>query len=75
MHSFGLTERHVVLTESPFVVDPLKIITGLGAVHPQLPLGALARHALPRGGPAQRPRDPTRDRPALHLPPRQRIRA
>jgi carotenoid cleavage dioxygenase-like enzyme len=27
MHSFGLTERHVVLTESPFVVDPLKIIT------------------------------------------------
>jgi len=27
MHSFGLTERHVVLTEAPFVVDPLKIIT------------------------------------------------
>ncbi|HEU0023618.1 MAG TPA: carotenoid oxygenase family protein [Thermoleophilaceae bacterium] len=27
MHSFGLTERYVVLTESPFVVDPLKIIT------------------------------------------------
>ena len=27
MHSFGLTERYVILTESPFVVDPLKIIT------------------------------------------------
>jgi beta,beta-carotene 9',10'-dioxygenase len=27
MHSFGLTDRHVVLTEAPFVVDPLKIIT------------------------------------------------
>ncbi len=27
MHSFGLTERYVILTESPFVVDPMKIIT------------------------------------------------
>ena len=27
MHSFGLTERYVVLGESPFVVDPLKLAT------------------------------------------------
>lgn len=25
VHSFGLTERHVVLVEGPFVVDPLKL--------------------------------------------------
>jgi carotenoid cleavage dioxygenase-like enzyme len=27
MHSFAITERHVILTEAPFRVDPLKLIT------------------------------------------------
>ena len=48
---------------------------GLGAVHQELPLGAVARRELPRGGPAHRPRHAARDRPALHVPPRERVRA
>src|SRR3712207_6835337 len=27
MHSFALTQEHVVLTEAPFTVDPLKLVT------------------------------------------------
>ena len=48
---------------------------GLGAVHPQLPLGAVARRELLRRGPPQRPGHAARDRPAVHLPPRERVRA
>jgi len=31
MHSFALTPNYVVLTEFPFVVDPLEMLTGTGA--------------------------------------------
>ncbi len=75
MHSFGLTERYVILTESPFVVDPLKIITdwepfirnfrwkpSRGTTFFVVDRRSGRRHAA-------------RDRSALHLPPRERLRA
>ena len=48
MHSFAMTERYLVLTEFPLVVDPLRLMLEAGAVHPQLSLDAGARPALSR---------------------------
>ncbi len=46
MHSFGLTERWLVLAEFPFVVNPLDAGAVGAPVHRELPLEARARHAL-----------------------------
>ena len=46
MHSFGLSERFLVLAEFPFVVNPLDARAGAAAVHRELPLEARAGHPL-----------------------------
>ena len=56
MHSFGLTERWLVLAEFPFVVNPLRARARRAPLHRELPLEARARHALH----ARRPRAPAR---------------
>ena len=53
MHSFGLTERWIVLAEFPFVVNPLRLALQRPALHRELPLEARARDAVH----ADRPRD------------------
>ena len=74
MHSFGLTERWLVLAEFPLVVNPISIpLSGRPYIEnyrwkPELG----TRFTL------DRPRDrrgdrPLRDRPVLLLPPRQRL--
>ena len=75
MHSFAMTERYLVLTEFPLVVDPLRLMLAGRAVHPQLPLAAGARSALSRVRQGQRrPRRLARCRRRLRLPPRQCLR-
>ena len=69
MHSFAMTERYLVLTEFPLVVDPLRLMLAVGAVHSQLSLAAGARPALSRVRQGQRrprrfARRPTRPSPS-----------
>ena len=69
MHSFGLTERWLVLAEFPIVVNPSCSLLSRAAVHRELPLEARARHEatlidLSTGG-----RRALRDRSVLRLPP------
>ena len=66
MHSFGLTERWIVLAEFPFVVNPLSLALVRPALHRELPLEARARHALHADRPQQQgaPRRRSPARPA-----------
>ena len=54
MHSFGLTERWLVLAEFPFVVNPLSLALSRPALHRELPLEARAGHALHADRPRHR---------------------
>ena len=75
MHSFGLTERYLVLAEFPFTVNPLRLASGRRALHPELPLEAGTRHAdNPRRAGDRRCDRTVHHRPLLQLPPRQRLR-
>ena len=56
MHSFGLTERWIVLAEFPFVVNPLRLATSRPPLHRELPLEARARHPLHADRPRRRAR-------------------
>ena len=75
MHSFGLTERWLVLAEFPFVVNPLALaFSGRPYIEnyrwkPEL--GTRFTSGRPRD---RRGRRPVRDRGLLRLSPRQRIR-
>ena len=40
MHSFGMSDDHLVLTEFPLVVNPIDLRVVGQAVHPELSLGA-----------------------------------
>ena len=76
MHSFGLTERWLVLAEFPFVVNPLRARVQRPPLHRELPLEARARHALPlcSTGESGRRVGPFETDALLRLPPRQRLR-
>ena len=77
MHSFGLTERWLVLAEFPYVVNPLQPRAQRPPVHRELPLEARARHPLHprRRATAAKTISALRHRPVLRLPPHQRLRA
>ena len=64
MHSFGLTERWLVLAEFPFVVNPLAIALQRPALHRELPLEARARHPVHAVRPRHRRGAPARSRPS-----------
>ena len=77
MHSFGLTERYLVLAEGPFVVNPLRLATSGRPYIENYRWEPERGDALPR----LRPRDAAscaasyETDAVLHLPPRQRLRA
>jgi Retinal pigment epithelial membrane protein len=72
MHSFGLTERWIVLAEFPFVVSPLSLVLSDRPYIEKLPLEARPRDEADAAGPRDRLRlRPLRDRSILLLSPRQ----
>ena len=75
MHSFGLTERWLVLAEFPLRGQPDQHPAPRPALHRELPLEARARHAVHADRPRHRRGDrAVRDRRVLLLPPRERLR-
>ena len=76
MHSFGLTERWIVLAEFPFVVNPLRLATLGPALHRELPMEA--RAAAPASpcstATTGEAKGPFTTDAVLRLPPRQRLR-
>ncbi len=75
MHSFGLTERWIVLAEFPYVVNPRVAGALRPPLHRELPLEAGPRHPVHADRPQRRRgARAVRGRGVLRLPPRQRLR-
>ena len=74
VHDFVVTQRHLVLVLSPFVIDPERFAAGPDQLSRRPCLAAGARHPRHRGGEGHtNPRPPLRAAAGLPLPPRQRV--